>query len=93
MLMKWTDLEIGDVVKISDEAKSVMVERDWNWLKEVIKLGNLNILSIDADRDNYRLYLTFQNGDRIFIGPDGKFLGITLFEVVKLKEEENEISK
>lgn len=81
MLMKWTDVEPGDKVKITKEAMTAF--RGEGWIEEfsgILKVKQIKIVG-------HRIEFYFNDYDYIFTDSDGKYLGTTIFEIVELRKE------
>ena len=88
--MLWSDLEDGDVLRISDEARRRYEKENslWSfvgrWLdKKII----VNKVVEENGGGDYDLLIYVRNGTYFIIKNDGTYKGTTLFEIVKLKED------
>jgi hypothetical protein len=94
---KWTDLEVGDKVKINNEYINYFENKigfsQWTeyFKNKILKIKEIKINEYDIwiwfDCKNY-----FDDNDiKMYFNKDGKHNNIILFEIIELKEEKNEI--
>lgn len=85
MLMKWEDLEPGDIIKLTKVALDKYGGQPWACCGEVI-LKRVQVLDEPIAGEHIRFWFRDNRGDRyIYTDYDGKFNGVTMFEIVFLK--------
>lgn len=87
MLMKWTDLDPGDVIRFTSRAAERFREEDWADFDAEMKLTKIEEREDTCDDgDEIRFYFKDKYGfeSYIYTDRDGEYCGVTLFEIVKL---------
>lgn len=89
MIMRWTDLEPGDVIRFTARAAERFREEDWADFD-----AEMTLTKIEENEDKYgdgdqiRFYFKDKYGmeSYIYTDIDGKYCDVTLFEIISLGE-------
>lgn len=88
MIMKWEDLEVGDVIRATENVKRMYSDR---WAHKDLTISSICIGSKIYDDDNEIIEISCGNEGYFYLNMDGTHRGFSsygvFFEVVKLKEE------
>lgn len=90
MLMKWSDLEPGDVIRIREEVKEhykSLVYWTQTWCDR-----DLIIYKVELGRNYIRIFVGENNRDMFSIHRDGRSVwdetkDLILFDIIKLRDE------
>ena len=84
--MFWTDLEEGDELEITDEAKSLMKRNEW--MKDIIEMESIVLEKVGIIDGEIWIKIKNQSGT-IRLKPDGKFYNHppTVFKIKKLRDD------